>query len=91
MMGLQDWKPIGAGMLGAYLTGLLFALVILPCATPVLASILAYAAQQQRTLSGAALLFTYGAGIGAPLSLIGASFGLISSVRPGFRTRMWRK
>ena len=41
--GLQKWRPVRAGTLGAFLTGLLFSLVILPCATPVLASILSYA------------------------------------------------
>jgi cytochrome c biogenesis protein CcdA len=78
---LYDWKPVRTGTFGAYLTGLLFSLVILPCATPVLASILSYAAQQHRTASGAALLFTYGAGIGTPLALIGTSFGLMSRLR----------
>ncbi len=70
--GLSDWKPIRTGAIGAYLTGLLFSLVILPCATPMLASILSYAAQQQRAVSGAALLFTYGAGIGTPLFIFSA-------------------
>lgn len=76
--GLSGWKPVRTGTLGAYVTGLLFSLVILPCATPVLASILSYAAQRQRTGSGAVLLFAYGAGIGVPLVLIGTSFGLMS-------------
>ncbi len=80
--GLSDWKPIRTGAIGAYLTGLLFSLVILPCATPMLASILSYAAQQQRAVSGAALLFTYGAGIGTPLFILGSSIGLVSSLRP---------
>jgi cytochrome c-type biogenesis protein len=87
LSGLSDWKPIGAGTFGAYLTGLLFSLVILPCATPVLASILSYAAQQRHAVSGAALLFTYGAGIGAPLFVLGSSVGLVSSFRPV--TRWW--
>jgi cytochrome c-type biogenesis protein len=81
LLGPPDWKPIRVGTFGAYLTGLLFSLVILPCATPVLASILSYAAHRQRAVSGAALLFTYGAGIGAPLALVGASFGLMSRLR----------
>jgi cytochrome c-type biogenesis protein len=80
--GLPDWKPIDAGALGAYLTGLLFSLVILPCATPALASILSYAARRQGALSGVAPLFTYGAGIGAPLFVVGSSIGLVSSLRP---------
>ena len=85
--GLSDWKPVLTGTLGAYLTGLLFSLVILPCATPVLASILSYAAQRQQAISGAALLFAYGAGIGVPLVLIGTSFGLMSRLR--WLSRWW--
>jgi len=81
LSALSDWKPVRTGTLGAYLTGLLFSLVILPCAAPVLASILSYAAQRHRAASGAALLFTYGVGIGTPLALIGTSFGLMSRLR----------
>lgn len=79
--GLQKWKPVRAGAIGAYLTGLLFSLVILPCASPVLASILSYAAGRGGTLYGSSLLFTYGAGIGAPLFLFGSSIGLVSTMR----------
>lgn len=80
--GLHKWQPVRAGTLGAYLTGLLFSLVILPCATPVLASILSYAAGRGNALYGSSLLFTYGAGIGAPLFVFGSSLGLVSSLRP---------
>lgn len=79
--GLQNWKPVSTGTLGAYLTGLIFSLVILPCATPVLATILSYAAGRGGALSGASLLFAYGAGIGVPLVVIGTSIGLMSSLR----------
>ena len=77
----QNWKPVGTGALGAVLTGLVFSLVILPCATPVLASILSYSATQGGALYGSAMLFVYGAGIGAPLILFGTSIGLISRLR----------
>lgn len=80
--GLRNWKPIRTGALGAYLTGLLFSLVILPCATPVLASILSYAAGRGGALLGSGLLFTYGAGIGVPIVLFGTSIGLITRARP---------
>jgi cytochrome c-type biogenesis protein len=80
--GLQKWRPVRAGTLGAFLTGLLFSLVILPCATPVLASILSYAAGRGNAFYGSSLLFTYGVGIGAPLFVIGSSIGLVSSLRP---------
>ena len=78
---LQTWKPISTGGLGAFLTGLLFSLVILPCATPVLASILSFAAGKGGAISGASLLFIYGAGIGTPLFIFGTSIGLVSTTK----------
>lgn len=78
---LKSWKPIREGVVGAFLTGLLFSLVILPCATPVLASILSYAAGHGGRLYSSGLLFTYGAGIGVPLILVGTSVGLVSRLR----------
>lgn len=86
--GLQKWKPISSGALGAYLTGLIFSLVILPCATPFLASILSYATGSGGVVFGASLLFTYGAGIGVPIILFGTSIGLVSSLRPV--SRWWQ-
>lgn len=83
--GLTDWKPVREGVIGAYLTGLVFSLVILPCATPVLASVLAVAAGQGGLLFGTSLLFTYGAGIGVPLVLFGTSIGLVARLRPAAR------
>lgn len=79
--GLQNWKPISSGALGAYMTGLIFSLIILPCATPFLASILSYATGSGGAFFGASLLFTYGAGIGVPIILFGTSIGLVSSLR----------
>lgn len=79
---INKWRPIRTGTLGAFLTGLVFSLAILPCATPILASILSYAAGHGRGLYGSGLLFTYGAGISVPLMLVGTSIGLISSLRP---------
>lgn len=79
--GLQDWKPIRTGTLGAFLTGLLFSIVLLPCATPLLASILSYAAGHGGAFYGSGLLFTYGAGMGVPLVLVGTSIGLMSSFK----------
>lgn len=79
--GLRHWRPIHTGTVGAFLTGLLFSLAILPCATPILASILSYTASHGSVLYGSGLLFTYGAGIGAPMVLVGTSLGLLSSLR----------
>ena len=80
--GLSAWRPLRAGAPGAFLTGLLFSLVILPCATPILASILSYATGKGSAIYGTSLLFTYGAGIGVPLFVFGSSIGLVSSFRP---------
>lgn len=79
--GLTNWKPVRTGALGAYLSGLLFALVILPCATPILASVLSVAATDGRALYGTALLLTYGFGIGVPLVIVGTSIGLVSRLK----------
>jgi cytochrome c-type biogenesis protein len=78
---VRHWRPIRSGTLGAYLTGLLFSLAILPCATPILASILAYTASHGSVLYGSALLFIYGTGIGVPIVLVGTSLGILSSLR----------
>lgn len=82
---IGNWRPIRTGTLGAFLTGLVFSLAILPCATPILASILSYAAGHGRVLYGSVLLLSYGAGIGVPLVVVGTSIGLISSLRPFVR------
>ena len=79
--GLTNWKPVRTGASGALLAGLLFSFVILPCATPILASVLAVTASRGGLLSGTGLLFVYGAGIGVPLVLIGTSIGLMPRFR----------
>jgi cytochrome c-type biogenesis protein len=85
MPGLTNWKPVRTGAIGAYLTGLVFSMVILPCATPVLASVLSFAAGRGGLLFGTGLLFTYGAGIGVPLVLFGTSIGLVARLRSAAR------
>ena len=56
----------------AFGVGFLLSLVIAPCGTPVLASVLSFAALKGNTYFGALLLFVYGLGAGIPL-LIAAS------------------
>lgn len=51
----------------AYLAGAVFALAASPCATPILATLLAYAASSGDPASGSALLLTYTSGYVAPL------------------------
>lgn len=57
---------------GAFGCGFLLSLVIAPCGTPVLASVLSFAALKGNTYFGALLLFAYGVGAGIPL-LVAAS------------------
>ncbi len=67
--------PKLAGMrssLGTFTTGFLFSLVIGPCSTPVLASVLSYAAIRGNLGFGGALLFVYGLGASVPLLCTGA-------------------
>lgn len=65
----------GTGMRSAFGTGLLLALVIGPCGTPVLASVLTFAAYRQNIAYGALLLFVYGVGSGLPVALAGSAAG----------------
>ena len=51
----------------AFGCGFLLSLVIAPCGTPVLASVLSYAALNGKLYFGALLLFAYGLGAGIPL------------------------
>jgi cytochrome c biogenesis protein CcdA len=62
----------------AFLTGLALSLVLAPCGTPVLASVLAYAAYQGSVLYGAILLFLFGLGAGLPVLLIGTAAGALA-------------
>lgn len=62
---------------GAFGTGLLLALVIGPCSTPVFASVLTFAAYQQSLVYGGLLLFVYGIGSGLPLLLLGTTAGVV--------------
>lgn len=61
------------GPVAAAIAGALFGLVITPCATPVLAGLLAYVASTGDPVVGGLLLFIYGLGIGIPIILIGTA------------------
>lgn len=59
------------GSAAAAVSGALLGLVIAPCATPVLAGLLAYVASTGDPVLGGLLLFIYGLGLGVPILLIG--------------------
>ncbi|RMG70579.1 MAG: cytochrome c biogenesis protein CcdA, partial [Nitrospirae bacterium] len=68
------------GLLGALLLGLLTGTVSSPCATPVLAVILAYVSTEGNVLYGGTLLFTYALGHCALIFLAGLSVGLAENL-----------
>jgi cytochrome c-type biogenesis protein len=68
------------GLLGAFLLGMLTGTVSSPCATPVLAVILAYVSTQGDMLYGGSLLFVYALGHCALIFVAGLSIGLTESI-----------
>jgi len=68
------------GLWGAFLLGLLTGTVSSPCATPVLAVILAYVSTRGDVLYGGSLLFVYAVGHCALIFIAGLSIGLTESI-----------
>ncbi len=68
------------GLLGAFLLGMLTGTVSSPCATPVLAVILAYVSTQGDMLYGGSLLFVYAIGHCALIFIAGLSVGFTESI-----------
>ncbi len=68
------------GLLPSFLIGMMFGLVASPCATPVLAVIIAYVASTGNFYYGAALLFVYGLGHGLPLIIAGTFTALVKQL-----------
>jgi cytochrome c-type biogenesis protein len=68
------------GLLGAFFLGLLTGTASSPCATPVLAVILAYVSTQGDILYGGSLLFAYAVGHCALIFVAGLSIGLTESI-----------
>ena len=74
-----EMKTKHKGILGAFLLGLLFGMVSSPCATPVLAVILAFVATKAQIIYGISLLFVYALGHCALIILAGVSTGFVES------------
>ena len=68
-------KAFRPGIGGAFGTGLLLSVVIGPCGTPVLVSVLSFAVYKQSFFYGGLLLFLYGIGNGLPVMLVGTAAG----------------
>ena len=74
---------------GAFGGGFLLSLVIAPCGTPVLASVLSYAAYERRVPYGALLLSLYGFGTGLPVLLVGTAAGRLAQKLERKGYRLW--
>ena len=66
---------VAASAGSAVLSGMILGIVISPCGTPILASVLSYVAYKRSIAFGAVLLFLYGAGSSAPVALVGSAAG----------------
>lgn len=79
----------GTGVVGSFATGLLLSLVLAPCGTPVLASVLSFAAYKQSVAYGGVLLFAYGLGVGLPMLALGTAAGTLARRLDKLGWRAW--
>jgi len=68
------------GLPGAFLVGLVSALVISPCTVPIVGSILLFVATKNNILFGMSLLFVFAYGMGCLLIILGTFSGLLVSL-----------
>ena len=80
-------KP--TGIVGSFASGLLLSLVLAPCGTPVLASVLSFAAYKQSLAYGGTLLFAYGLGAGLPMLVLGTAAGSLARRLDRLGWRRW--
>lgn len=88
MFGVYEMPVIALGSGNSRITGLFTALsvgmvsglIIAPCASPVLATILVYIGSRQEVVFGGGLMFSYALGMGIPLIILGISSGLLGSL-----------
>jgi cytochrome c-type biogenesis protein len=71
-------SPSRFGPLAAPVAGAAFGFGWTPCIGPILASVLAVAAAQGRSLEGATLLACYSLGLGLPFLVTGLAFGRLA-------------
>ena len=80
----------GASFAGAYLIGLAFAFGWTPCVGPVLATVLALAANENSLKSGVMLLFLYSLGLGIPFVLAAMAVKPFLAIFKHFRRHLGR-
>ena len=81
-------KRLPAGPFGGFVTGLAFAFGWTPCVGPILAAILALAANDGSIGHGVILLAAYGAGIGLPFLAAAFAFAPFTQLMARWRERM---
>ncbi|MDD2688863.1 MAG: cytochrome c biogenesis protein CcdA [Candidatus Omnitrophica bacterium] len=77
--------------LSAFLLGLSSGLIVSPCLTPVLGSILVYLATKRNFIYGATLLFSFAYGMGLILILAGIFSSLLVNLPKSGKWMMWIK
>lgn len=77
-----------ASFAGAYLLGLAFAFGWTPCVGPILATVLALAAQEASLSAGVKLLFAYSLGLGIPFILAAVAIGPFMRFLSRFRRHL---
>jgi cytochrome c-type biogenesis protein len=80
----------GASYAGAYLIGLAFAFGWTPCVGPILATVLALAANEASLGAGVRLLFVYSLGLGVPFVLAAVAMRPFLSFMKRFRRHLGR-
>lgn len=78
----------GVSLLGAYVIGLAFAFGWTPCVGPILATVLAVAANEASLSAGVRLLFLYSLGLGIPFILAAVAIGPFMQFMQRFRSHM---
>jgi cytochrome c-type biogenesis protein len=76
------------GLVGAFVLGFAFAFGWTPCIGPILAAILALAAQRQTVFQGMFLLAVYSAGLAVPFLLTSVGLGQFLKIYGGFRRHL---
>ena len=74
----SDIRPKTRGLAGAFVMGFIFGVVSSPCATPVLAVIIAYVVSEGKVLYGGSLLFVYALGHCVLIFIAGMSVGFVN-------------
>ena len=75
----QKFLPKRTGLVGAMILGLLYGIVLSPCASPELAVILTLAAVKREVVYGVTLLFAYAIGRGTLVILAGTFTGVLEN------------